>query len=74
MDMVKKRETVSQLTVAQNNAIRTSYVKTEIDDMQQNSKCRLCGENMKPFVSEYSKLIEREYKMGHFWVGKVIHW
>ena len=25
-------------------------------------------------ISECSKLSQREYKTGHSWVGKVIHW
>ena len=39
-----KRETESILIAAQNNAIRTSYIKARIDKTQQNSRCRLCGE------------------------------
>ena len=33
-----KRETESLLIAAQNNAIRTNYVKAEIDNWQENSK------------------------------------
>ena len=45
--------------------------------MQQNSKCRLCGdrdETINHIISECSKLAQREYKARHDWVGKVIHW
>ena len=38
------RETESLLIAAQNNAIRTQYIKAEIDESQQNSKCRFCGD------------------------------
>ena len=38
------RETKSLLIVAQNNAIRTNYVKAKIDDPQQNYKYKLCDE------------------------------
>ena len=31
----------------QNNAIRTNYIRVKIDNMQQNSKCRLCGDKKK---------------------------
>ena len=34
-----KRKTESLLMAAQNNAIRTSYIKTKIDNTQLNSKC-----------------------------------
>ena len=36
-----KRETESLLIAAENNAMRTKYIKTPIDQTQQNSKCRL---------------------------------
>ena len=45
--------------------------------MQQNSKCRLCGdrdETINPIISECSKLAQKEHKERHDWVGKVIHW
>ena len=49
LDMAKKkgslkRETEYILIVAQNNARRTNYVKSNIDKMQQNSKCWLCDD------------------------------
>ena len=37
------RETESLLIAAQNKAIRTSYIKEKIDNIQQYSKCRLYG-------------------------------
>ena len=39
-----KGETESLLIGVQNNAIRTNYDKARIDKMQQNSRCRLCGD------------------------------
>ena len=39
-----KRETEFLLIAAQNNAIRTHYIKTKMDKTQQNSKCGLCGD------------------------------
>ena len=72
-----KRETESLITAAQDNAIRTNYIKAKIDRTQQNSKCRMCGERdetINHIVSECSKLAQREYKTRHDWVGKVIHW
>ena len=37
-----ERETESLLMAAQNNAIRTNYVKTKVDNTQQNNKYSLC--------------------------------
>ena len=72
-----KRETESLQMVAQNRAIRTNHIKVRIDKTQQNSKCRLCGdwdESINHIISECSKLVQKEYKARHDWVGKVIYW
>ena len=45
--------------------------------MQQNCKCRLCGDRdeiINHIISESSKLAQKEYKTRQDWVGKVIHW
>ena len=39
-----KRENESLLTAAQNNIIITNYIKAKIGNIQQNSKCRFCGD------------------------------
>ena len=72
-----KRETESLLIAAQNNTVRTNHIKVRIDKTQQNSKCRLCSdkdETINRIISECSKLVQKEYKTRHDWVGKVIHW
>ena len=72
-----KRETESLLIAAQNNTIRTNHIKARIDKTQQNSKCRLCSdrnETINHIISECSKLVQKEYKTRHDWVGRVIHW
>ena len=51
--------------------------KARIDKMQQNSKYRPCGngdETINHIISECSKLAQKEYKVRHDWVRKVIHW
>ena len=71
------RKTESLPMAAQNSAIRTNHIKARIDKMQQNSKCRLCGdseETINHIISDCSKLAQKEYKTRHDWVGKVIHW
>ena len=72
-----KRETESLLIATQNKAIRTNHIKARINKMQQNSKCRRCGdrdETITHIISECSKLAQKEYKTRPDWVGKVIHW
>ena len=69
-----KRETEFFLKAAQNNA---KFIKARIDKIQQNSKCRLCGdrdETINHKISECSKLSQKEYRTKHDWMGKIIHW
>ena len=52
------------------------YIKAKIDIVQQNRKCKLCGdknETVNPIISEFNKLMQKEYESRHDWVGKVIH-
>ena len=58
------RETEYILKAAE-NAIRTNYIKTQIDNMQQNSLCSLCGdsdETINNIVSKCSKRAQKKYK------------
>ena len=51
-------------------------VKEKIDNIQENRKCRLCGdgdETVNRTIIECSKVTQREYRSMHDWVGKVIH-
>ena len=71
------RETESLLITAQNNAVRTNYIKTKIDKTRQNSRRRLCGdrdEMINHIIGECSELTRKEYKTSHNWVDKIIHW
>ena len=42
-----KKEIEFFLITAQNNIIKTNFVEVKIDNMKQNSKCRLCGDKDK---------------------------
>ena len=72
-----ERETESLLKAAQNTTTGSNYVKARIDQTQQNSICRSCGdwdETINHIISECSKLAHREYKTRYDWVGTVTHW
>ena len=72
-----KRETEYLLIAAQDNTVRTNHIKVRIDKTRQHSKCRLCSdrdEMINHIISECSKLAQKDYKVRHDWVGKVIHW
>ena len=63
-----KRGTESLLIAAQNNAIRTNYIKVKTDIAQQNSNGRLCGdrdEMINNRASESSNLAQKEYTTKH---------
>ena len=65
------------MEVKKNSTIRTNHIKARIDKTQLKSKCRLCSnkeETINHKISECSKLVRKEYKARHDWVGKVIHW
>ena len=68
-------ETESLLIGTQDKTLITNHIKERIDETQQNSKCRLCGdrdEMINHIISECSKLAQKEYKARHDRVGKVI--
>ena len=62
---------------AQEQAIRTNYVRYHIDKSVDSASCRLCGETgetISHIVSECSKLAQREYRRRHDNVGRIVHW
>lgn len=72
-----KPETEALICAAQEQAIRTNYVKCNIDKSVASPLCRLChkkGESISHVVSECKKLAQSEYKKRHDNVAKYIHW
>ena len=72
-----KRETESLILAAEKQALNTSSVKARIYHLQENDKCRLCGdasENVTHIVSGCKKLAQKEYKRRHDKVACFIHW
>ena len=61
-----KKETESFLIPTQNDAIKTNYIKEKIDNIQQNSKCRLQDDKDETInhISKYSKLALKEHMTG----------
>ena len=59
-----KRETESFLKATQNNIIKIYYIKAKIDNMQPNSKCRLCGNKDKMIYLIIRKVAQKEYITG----------
>ena len=69
-----KRESESLLIAAQNNAIRTYYIKARIDKTLENNRCRLYDdrdETINYIISECRKLAQN---IRVNLVGKVFKW
>ena len=72
-----KRETESLIIAAQDQAVRTNYVKATIDRSQDDPKCSMCKQNSETIshiVSGCPKLAQTEYKKRHDNVARAVHW
>ena len=72
-----KVETEAMPCAAQEQAIRTIYVKHKIDKTAQSPLCRMCdkkSETISRIVSECEKLAQKEYKRRHDNVARIVHW
>ena len=72
-----KVETEALLCAAQEQALRTNYIKHHIDKSIDSPLCRMCGkcgESVQHIVSGCEKLAQKEYKRRHDNVAKKIHW
>ena len=72
-----KLETEAMLCAAQEQAIRTNYVKHKIDKQAKPPLCRMCdkkSETISHIVSECEKLAQKEYKRRHDNVARIVRW
>ena len=72
-----KAPTEALICSAQEQSLRTNYIKYHIDHSNESPLCRMCserGESVSHVVSECSKLAQREYKRRHDNVAKYVHW
>ena len=69
--------TEALLCAAQEQAIKTNYIKYHIDKTSDSPICRLCGkkdESVQHITSGCETLAQREYKRRHDNVAKKVHW
>ena len=62
---------------AQEQSIRTNYIKQNIDKTAKSPLCRICGtrnETISHIVCRCGKLAQKEYKRRHDSVGRYVHW
>ena len=72
-----KKETESLIIAAQDQAIRTNYIKHRVDKSTASPLCRLCrscSETIDHILNGCPKLAQTEYKMRHDKVAAAIHW
>ena len=73
-----RKETVGLLTAAQDQALRTNYIKNKIDKLDVSPMCRMCGERKETIsyiTAECKKLARNQYKnWKHDKVAQVIDW
>ena len=72
-----KVETEAMMCAAQEQAVRTNYVKRKIDKTAQSPLKRMCdkkSETISHIVSECEKLAQKEYKKRHDNVARIVHW
>ena len=72
-----KKETEGLIIAAQDQALRTNYIKKKIDKEDINPTCRMChnsNETIDHILSSCGKLAQNEYKKRHDKVAAIIHW
>ena len=69
--------TEALLCAAQEQTIRTNYIKYHIDKTSDSPLCRLCGkkgESVQHITKGCEKMAQKEYKRRHDNVAKKVHW
>ena len=73
-----KKETKGLIIAAQDQALRTNWIRKNIDKENISAKCRLCGDNDETIahvLSECIQLAQNEYKkVRHDKIAAAIHW
>ena len=72
-----KVETEALIFAAQEQALRTNYVKFNIDKSVDSPLCRMCnqkGETINHILSECKMLAQKEYKRRHDNIARLVHW
>ena len=76
-----KKETDGLLTAAQDQALRTNYIRNKIDRQDVSPMCRLCGEReetVSHITTECNKLAQIKTSIYKSWrhdeVAQAIHW
>ena len=72
-----KVETEARIFAAQEQAVRTNYIRFNIDKSVESPLCRLCGqkgETINHIISGCMFLLRKEYKTRHDHIARLVHW
>ena len=72
-----KKETDGMIMAAQDQALRTRCIQSDIDETNIFRKCRICNqkdETINYIVSECQALAQKQYKKRHDTVAGAVHW
>ena len=61
---------------AQEQALRTNWIRKNIDGQEVSEKCRMCGdkyESIIRLIAECEKLVQKDYKRRHDIIARIVH-
>ena len=71
-----RKETEGLIFAAQEQALRTNWIRKNIDSQEVSEKCRMCGErgdSITHLIAECKKLAQKEYKERHDKIARIVH-
>ena len=72
-----KVEAEALICAAQEQTLRTNYIKFNVDETAESPLCQTCGEkraNVGHLISGCKKLAQRKYKRRHDNMARIVHW
>ena len=71
-----RKETEGLIFAAQEQALRTNWIRKNIDGQEVSEKCRMCGErdeSITHLIAKCKKLAQKEYKQRHDNIARIVH-
>ena len=71
-----KKEIEGLIFAIQEQALRTNWIRTNIDGKEVSQLCRVCGkrdESSGHLIAECKKLAQKEYKQRHDNIARILH-
>ena len=70
-----KKETEGLIFAAQEQTLRTNWIRKNVDGQEISEKCKMCGErdeSVTHLIAECKKLAQKEYKQRHENIAKIV--